>query len=298
MDDADDDGSLAAGTAPAWRAVMLGERERAEVQGLFAQVFGGTMSDALWHWKYGDGHGAATGVRDADGALLAHYGGTARTLSVGGTRVGAVQLGDVMVRADVRGILSRRGPFAMAARCFLEAHVGDGARWAQGFGFPNERAARLGERLGLYQRLGEVIELAWSGAGAPPVPWRATRTEALDPRDPRTPARLDALWRRLQRDVPGLVLPVRDAAWWRHRFFAHPQPGRYRAWWVRSRWSRRLLGAVVLRPGAAAGDDWEWMDAVGGWRDAGRVLAAARRLAAQHGAPRLLGWFSAPLAAR
>ena len=126
-------------TALQWHAVDLGIEEMPEIRALFAQVFGHSMSDALWRWKYDAGRGIATGTRDEQGRLLAHYGGTARALQVNGVAVSAVQLGDVMVAAQARGILSRRGPFATAATAFLQHHIGSPSAYALGFGFPNQR---------------------------------------------------------------------------------------------------------------------------------------------------------------
>lgn len=283
---------------PSWHAVLLEAPQADEVRALFREVFGTEMSPELWHWKYGDGRGRATGARGDDGALLAHYGGTARALWSQGRAHTGVQLGDVMVRAEVRGILTRRGPFATSAQAFIERFIGDGAPYAVGFGFPNDRAVRLGEALGLYEALGEVHELCWSGPG-PGLGsgWQQVRTEPLDWEDAATAPALDALWAAM-RDATGCaVLPCRDAAWWQHRFAAHPQRP-YRAWWVRHRWTRRRLGAVMLRPGGEPGAAWEWMDLLAAPAHLDRMLHAARALAAGHGAPALMGWFSAPLAQR
>lgn len=122
-------------------------------------------------------------------------------------------------------------------------------------------------------------------------PWA---TAPLDWADPHTPGKLDSLWNELRSDAHDFVLPRRDAQWWRHRFANHPDVP-YRAWWVRSRFTRRILGAVVLRPGPTS---WELMDWVGAMRHIGALLTTARALTASAGASTLTGWFSAPLARR
>lgn len=276
-----------------WHAVDLGIAEMPEIRTLFAQVFGHSMSDALWRWKYDAGRGIATGTRDKQGRLLAHYGGTARALQVNGVAVSAVQLGDVMVAAQARGILSRRGPFATAATAFLQHHIGSPGAYALGFGFPNQRHARLGEKLGLYNALGNVQELSWTcektrtslffGADSHSTP--------LDWSDARTDNLLNGLWRALSQDARGFVIPRRDAPWWRHRFANHPE-GPYRCWWVHGSWSRRLLGAIALKPGGQPGANWEIMDLLGPTKHWHAMLCAARLLAQQGAADRLTGWFS------
>lgn len=281
-----------------WHAVALGEAEAPEVRGLFAEVFGQPMSDGLWRWKYAHGRGLATGTRSQEGRLLAHYGGTGRTLRLAGQDWPAVQLGDVMVIDHARGVLSRNGPFATAANAFLKQLEGPEAPFALGFGFPSMRHARLGEALGLYATVGEVLALEWPSQGLPATfPWWSRRwaTAPLDWTDPQTPGRLDALAQALRNDAQEYVLPHRDAPWWRHRFADHPDTP-YRAWWVRHRVTRRTLGAVVLRPGAVAGAAWEVLDWIGPIRHMHTTMVAARAIAASAGAQALTGWFSAPVA--
>lgn len=283
--------------ARSWRAVNLGAADAPEVRALFAQVFGQPMSEAMWQWRYGDGRGLATGTRDTDGQLIAHYGSTVRTILWDGEEHPALQMGDAMVVEQARGVLSRNGAFATAARSLLEQQLWSQPRFAVGFGFPNQRAGRLGEALGMYEMVGEIRALEWQ-CQPPPAqdrsfirPWA---TAPLDWTDPQVPGTLDSLWSQLRSDAHGFVLPRRDAQWWHHRFANHPDAP-YRAWWVRSRFTRRILGAVVLRPGATS---WELMDWLGATRHMGALLIAARALAASAGASTLTGWFSAPLAQR
>lgn len=282
-------------TPQGWHAVDIGSEDSGEVRVLFEQVFGQPMGDALWDWKYAASRGVATGTRDRDGRLLAHYGGTARTLFAGDARIGAAQLGDVMVARDARGILSRRGPFATATKAFLERHVGHEQGFALGFGFPNARHARLGAALGLYQTLGEVKELRWDCTPRR-VPWNLfDQCTPIDWSAPDTDGRLDTLWKELRASAQGFVLPSRDAPWWRHRFANHPEAA-YRCWWVRSGLARGIVGAIALRPGASAGADWELLDWLGPLRQLSVLLSSARALCARHGSSRLHGWFSDSLA--
>ena len=79
---------------------------------LFQSVFGQPMSQAHWQWKYANGHGEATGVRNASGKLVAHYGAMPRPILFFGQDAMAVQIGDVMVLPEARGVWSRSGPFS------------------------------------------------------------------------------------------------------------------------------------------------------------------------------------------
>lgn len=280
--------------ARSWHAVNLGTADAPEVRALFAQVFGQPMSEALWRWKYADGRGVATGTRDAEGHLIAHYGAMVRPLVWNGEEHAALQMGDAMVVEQARGVLSRNGAFATAARSLLEQHLWSEPHFAVGFGFPHQRAGRLGEALGMYEMVGEMRALEWP-CQPPARDSTLTRRWATAPFDwaaPQTPIRLDGLWRALRSDAHGFVLPRRDADWWRHRFANHPDAP-YRSWWVRHRFTRRILGAVVLRPGTTS---WELVDWLAPIRHTGVMLSAARALTASAGAGSLTGWFSAPLA--
>ncbi len=290
---------------------MLGDADQHEIRALFEQVFGAPMSEALWRWKYDEGRGAAAGVRSSDteappGPLIAHYGGTRRTLGLGRELVLGVQMGDVMVRPDARGILSRNGPFAKATRHFIDENVGEPPRFAIGFGFPSQRHARLGELLGLYRALGQVLELDWPATPARGWSnWR-WRLEPLvvandDPRaspqrESRAWAAIDDHWRTMRATLTDWVLPQRDADWCRHRYTAHPHH-RYRIDALRCRFTGRSLGVMVIREHGPTpeGGLWEWMDWIGAPRHMPLALATARAHAAQAGVASLRGWFSAPL---
>ena len=284
-------------TAPqplAWEAVDLDAAHQDEVRALFAQVFGQDMPATLWNWKYGGGRGVATGAREcATSQLLAHYGGTQRAFVCAGQALTAVQLGDVMVQERARGVLSRNGPFAAATRRFLDLHIGPDRAFDVGFGFPSARHVRLGGLLGLYCTTDEMLAVRWPAPDARQLR-RARRwsLELLDWSQAASAGRLDELWRRLA-DSPlaaQFVLGQRDGAWWRHRFANHPEVP-YRCLWVRTRWTRRLLGAVVLRP---APGSWELLDWLCAPRDLGAVLDAALAHCAADEAG-MDAWVSEPL---
>lgn len=119
-----------------------------ELTALFATVFGHAMTQRQWAWKYADDRGLHVVARDGQGRCVAHaglqYGGT---LADGGL-VG--QVCDVMVHPDARGGL-QAGVFALMIERLARAAHGRGYRVC--YGFPGERPARLGVRLGVYEEL-------------------------------------------------------------------------------------------------------------------------------------------------
>lgn len=279
-----------------WQLVQLDAAHSSEIRALFEQVFGHPMSEALWHWKYADHRGLATGTRDRSGRLLAHYGGTARTLWVQGQPVAVVQLGDVMVAPDARGFLSRNGPFAVATQGFLQQHVGPDRPFALGFGFPGTRHVRLGEKLGLYAATNEVQELLWPLLTRPAklkwhLCWQLAR---IDWASAHTTQKLDQLWQAMQSQTTHFVIGQRNALWWQHRFANHPE-SRYCCFWLRQRFSGRIVGALALKPSAEAGQAWELLDWIAPLPQTAAVVQAARTIAAQAGST-LQGWLSSPVA--
>ena len=67
-------------SAQRWSVVDMDAGQLGEVQSLFQRVFKHTMSEGLWCWKYAGGRGVAVGARAPSGELLAHYGGTLRSV--------------------------------------------------------------------------------------------------------------------------------------------------------------------------------------------------------------------------
>ena len=65
-----------------------------------------------------------------------------------GDPICAIQCGDSMVATSQRGTLSKKGPFYLSVTAFLEKYVGFDRPYLLSYGFPNERAMRLAERLG------------------------------------------------------------------------------------------------------------------------------------------------------
>lgn len=260
-----------------WRVTHALPRHFPEIGELFKTVFGHELTESLWHWKYGGGRGNAVLVRRA-GQLVAHYGGMYRDVLNQGVRERVAQIGDVMVAADERGVLTRSGPFALMGATWPEVYG------PKGFGFPTDRAFRIAEKLGIYARAGEMFECAWPASHARPR-W-ATRARHLTPADRKRWSALDGLWQAMCQDFADAVIGVRTAAYIEHRFLAHPHH-RYDVVAVQSRWTGKMLGAVVLRRHA---DHLEWLDYIGPIGSLGAVVDQVRRLAALWNHPRVTFW--------
>ena len=204
---------------------------------LFHEVFGREMSLEEWRWKYA-GRGnkkvySAVAVNAEDG-IVAHYGGMPHRMIYQGREVYGLAICDVMVHAGHRGFKL----FKEVASLVPEEAVKDGI--ILGYGFPNERALRLPEKLGLYEKIEDVCEANkearfWNNS--------ARYIYKLFPLsyDDR---RIDGLWDEVKGNQ--VLSVVRDRDYIRWRYQRHPLL-RYELWGLRRRWGRRLRGLAVLR---------------------------------------------------
>jgi len=142
---------------PRWQLRNGSAKNFAEIAVLFQKVFGHPLSRDLWNWKYSNGRGNAV-VAARNGALIAHYGGMYRDILLCGSPDWALQICDVMVHPDERGVMTRQGPFLLTAACSAEVYG------PLGFGFPNARAMLVAKKMKLYDEAGQMAEVRW-----PPV---------------------------------------------------------------------------------------------------------------------------------
>ena len=274
-----------------WRVVDIGREDVTDVCSLFKRVFGHPMSSGLWNWKYGSERGVGVGARSPEGELLAHYGGTYREILVGGWPCRAVHIGDVMVAAEGRAALSHKGPFGLVTEGFFGRHVGVDSGSALGFGFPNDRHMRLGERLGHYTRVDSIVELSWPCVQGvdfvlEPVNWANASCES----------EIDQLWTGMKAGLVNFAIPARPGAWLRHRYANHPEHD-YRCVWVRRHDDSERFGVIVLRRFCkGAGEQstvlWELMDWIALPELSPLMVAGAREMTAASGGIALTLWCS------
>ena len=272
----------------------LTEADKPDLLALHEQVFGPGASEAWYRWKYlpgghgGKGNGAGSGVWH-EGQLIAHCGGIPRMLLRHGQPVSGVQIGDVMVGAQWRGILTRRGPFFHASQAFYASHVGATGLGQIAFGFPSERHLRLAVTSRLLWSGGPIHALTWLLQTRPaPLSRWAWCWDELDPSHAGFDARIDAAWALMQARCGALTVGERRAAYVRWRFC--DRPGRKsRFFALRRPWSRRPVGIAVLdleSPNA------QWLDWIGRIDHIGTAARACQAQAAQAGAASLMAWTS------
>ena len=213
---------------------------QAELLALFLAAFGHEMPPKLWNWKYQYLYTIGAMVR-YDGRVVAFYGGIPRTVHLFGTLVTAVQIGDVMVHPKAHKGLARKGLFFQAATYFLERSVGQNQTFPIAFGFPSERAYRLSVHLGLYDKVGELMQVSWSALQARPS--YKFRLRLLSSSNG---AIVNLLWQKMAEALRDQVVGVRDWNYVQHRYLQHPTLD-YQLYLVSSRFTEVPIGIIVIR---------------------------------------------------
>jgi 2-polyprenyl-3-methyl-5-hydroxy-6-metoxy-1,4-benzoquinol methylase len=190
---------------------------------VFEASFDVEFSPELWSWKY-DGGRAASVVAERDGVVIAHYGGVVRSIHYFGRVCCAVQICDVMVMPDRRSFFSRNGLFFKTAASMLEQHVGFRAENLLGFGFPNLKAMHVAERLGLYEKTDELIELSLMPTRAAGLASDGLASDGIvQVVDFESVLPLvNRLWEKMLPAFSDAIIGVRDGNYLHHRFVQRP----------------------------------------------------------------------------
>jgi len=268
-------------TPPQWRVRLLEKNQMWDMLDLFKNTFHHDMTPALWRWKYDSNASREIGVW-RDNKLIAHYGGIGRRILFFGQPKTAVQIGDVMVDANERGTLTRKGPFFLMAATFLERYIGYNKPYLVGFGFPNERAMKVAERLGLYAEIGQMVEFSWIPLSKRPR--IKTRLQPLDRADDdQMAAAVEECWQKMAGDLRSALVGVRDWFYLQHRYLNHPTQ-HYQLMLVKNRFGGRARGILVLRTDT---HDCEIIDIVAPLSEIPLLVLHARRLTSINGCHRL-----------
>ena len=277
---------------PRWTPGWVEAHHEEQWMQLFEAAFDYRMAAPLWRWKYRHnplpGMGAWRG-----GELVAFYGGMAREVLFFGRPEMALQIGDVMTRPDERAVMTRSGPFQLAASTLIERTFG--MPYLLGYGFPTDKALKVAQRLGLYEQVDQMMELSWDAEDS--FAARFDEAVTLQPEHQRT---VDALWAGMAQAFKADVIGVRDWNYVMDRYPSHPL-NRYECLLVRQRLTRRAKGVLVVRD--HGGNDVggvEILDLIGPVADWPDLIRAARRWIAVKGRTRAYLWVTkshAPLLA-
>lgn len=274
--------------ASEWHIEDMSERHKDEMSVLFARIFSQEMSSELWAWKYAEGRGCGIGVWRA-GEMVAHFGGLVRFILLKGEMWEGVQIVDVMVDAGGRRGVSRKGAFFHAAATFFERYVGVGKRFLFGYGFPNYRHFKVGEKLKLYEKVDQISLVCWPALQARPSLTIRLRRIGREGVCPQIGEKIDALWRAMAEDLRESVVGIRDWAYIQHRYLQHPTK-KYHLMLATGRLSGKVVGLIVARPEM---QELFLLDVIAPLKNFSVMIHLARRLAAGLGLASLHTWITA-----
>ena len=188
--------------------------DAAAIRSLFQTVFGETMTEAQWHWKYRNAlerNALPVVATTDDGELVGHGGVVYLDGWHQGRQIPFLQICDIMVAPKARGHLGSRNLYTQIIRQLFD-QLYDRFPNAFTYGFPGARPFKLGKYVGAYERieLAEETELLTMR----PAPWITIKAVPLVSAD------LDRLWGQLRRQF-ALCL-IRDSSYVTWRYAEHP----------------------------------------------------------------------------
>ena len=263
------------------------------VLALHQRVFGGPVDIDWYEWKYQRGAGQSVGVW-CDGALIAHCAGFPRDFVFHGAEEPYLQIGDVMVAPEWRGILTRQGPFFHASQGLYSSRLGSSGPYPVGFGFPNARHMRLAVKSGLSWDSSGMHEIEWRVDCPREISDRLWRMVPVSPSDKHFDSSVNSAWFNMLKDANALRLGDRSAEHVRWRYASRPGPAHH-FFRICRPWSQRTLGMVVLAP-VTKDQSSHWLDWIGPMNMLGMASRLCRQEAAQLGASALLTWASPAVA--
>jgi len=268
-----------------WKTRWATRQDVVALQDLFRVVFGHEMTQARWEWKYQDATAWGSAV-EREGMLVGFYGGMPRLCVLKNQSFQVVQIGDVMVSPNERSA-GRSGPLMRAAASYIDNMPSLYKDFAFAFGFPSERAMRLGVALGLYQPVEAINEIVWTGM---PKRMSFLKKSVYIHKDAISEYRqqINALWEQMRHDFSGYILPVRDFTRWFYRYGQHPDSN-FQLVLISSRFSNKPLAAFVI---VEHTDHIELVDYVGGSDGINFAVEGARMCAARLGKSFVKGWFT------
>ena len=241
------------------------QADEAALVKLHHQVFDSGVTEDWFHWKYRSGKGQGVGLWLND-EMIAFCGGVPRNFCHLGKTHQQIQIGDVMVRPDWRGVLTKHGPFFHVSKAFYLSRIGSNKAFEAGFGFPSSRHLRLAIKLNLLEQVGEMYELAWhtstptNKTSFTPQAW-SWRCESLDLLDPSADLCINTCWQRMRASMPQHLIGERHADYIRWRY--QQRPGTEHIYLAIKRfWQRQPVGIAIFSC-QVDGKSTRWLDWIG-----------------------------------
>jgi hypothetical protein len=263
-----------------FRIRPAGKDDEEGIRALFSRCFGKQPSHEEWSWKYDAAYlGSSSFVAEADGGIIAHYGGFRLRLYAKGAYHNIWQGCDVMTDPAFRArVFARKGLIVKTAEAFYEANPTEVI-----FGFPSERHGRL-----MSLQLGFEKHRFINAMGRPCAEMRPPMrllTRTVEGWGGISAADVDGLWERTKDYYELTIEKDHRYLFWRYR--QCPRGG-YQAVAVRNILNARLLGIAVVKEDEGLLRVLEIMPA--GRRHLRAVMTAVERIALKRRLDKVRMW--------
>lgn len=254
-----------------------------ELKALFCEIFDIQTTQKFLEWKYRDAKQFGLAIQKNE-QLVAYYGGMPRDVLYRERVIHAVQIGDVMVHPSQRSAFTKKGAFYRVAASYIEEKIGLQKAYSLAFGFPSQRAYRLGKRLELYDVVDSLVELEWSfGKKKSLWFWSYSELKNLDEES------VSKLWSEMKQSLKKSIVGVRDFKWINERYIKHPQNS-YKVLTLKRAWGKNIKAIIVLRE--LEDGSIEWMDMVGDVANLSLMQSVAYDYMSKGGFKKLFCWIT------
>lgn len=226
---------------------------------LYERSFGSSMDRALWMWKYGEGRGRGVSAFE-DERAIAYYGAIERSVYVNGYKRELLGVSDTMVEPSKRGVFSKNGVFSQIAKKFISDFSGSERAYSFCFGFPSQRHAKLGEKLGYYSIVDTLYQFLWKIESKRESFFYAIREITEDELEQNIPK----LWSDMSVSFCEAILGEKSFEFIKWRYLKHPL-NKYKSVALYSRFFNRVKCVIIFREHKEDGSV-EIMDVIGSSR--------------------------------
>ena len=207
---------------------------------LYEKSFGSSIDGAMWRWKYNNGKGGGFVACEGED-IIAYYGGIGRNLFVKDNLLKCVQISDTMVDPAKRGIFKKNGVFASTANKFINSYTGSDKKYKFSFGFPAQRHAQLGERLGIYSIVDKLTQSIWQTHDKKSLFYFITTLDGSEVKH-----FLPNIWNKMKKSFSGNIIGEKSVDFVEDRYIQHPL-FEYKFFALKSRFWYKPLSILVAR---------------------------------------------------
>lgn len=260
------------------------EKHKFDLLLLHQKIFSSTAQEEWFKWKYVLGKGDGVGIWNENHEMIAFCGGVPRRFFKRGEVTNFLQIGDLMVSPEWRGIMARNNPFWYACETFYNTRLGKDKALKIGFGLTHARALRLHVKRGMSWDAGSIEHLQWQVTPKEIFSFRQLMwvIKPLSVTDADFSSTVENAWQSMQATSQHYSLGIRNANYLSWRYIQRPDKN-YQLFTLRRTLKCKPAGILVLSQPSSSGEAVQWLDWIGPISDIGHACRAAQHLAARDG---------------